>query len=146
LLDCLHLFYVILFWWLIKFNSKGSLHKYLDENQLHESKQTNIPSFMTKGSELTDAEKGAILALRSFKSYVKIEVQLDIPHSTSFSFVIYAQKSKSIENLPRPGRPWKLSDNTVYYFARTVEGNSHILFKELPNLTNINASVRTIRC
>ena len=60
---------------------------------------------MTQRRELTDTQKGAIPALRPLHLYVEIEAQLGIPHSTSFSFVIRAQKRKSIENLPRPGRP-----------------------------------------
>ena len=65
---------------------------------------------MTKRSELTDIQKGTILALIPYYSYTEIEVQLGIPHSTISSFISSTQKCKSIENLPRPGRPQKLSE------------------------------------
>jgi transposase len=100
---------------------------------------------MAHRCELTDAQKGAILALRPLHSYAEIEAQLGIPHSTSFSFVTRAQERESIENLPRPGRPRKLSNTTIRYLARNAEANSHVPFKELRNLTNIDASIRTIR-
>ena len=41
---------------------------------------------MTPQYELTDAQKGTILALRPLHSYAEIEAQLAIPHLTSFSF------------------------------------------------------------
>ena len=101
---------------------------------------------MTQRCELTDAQKGAILALRPNNSYAKIEAQLGIPHSTSFSFVTRAQECESIENLPWPGRPRKLSNTTVRYLARNAEVNSRVPLEELRNLTNIDASIQTIRC
>src|SRR5579859_2900561 len=83
----------------------NSLHKYSYRISFVRSKQTNTPSLMTKGSELTDVQKGAILALIPHYLYTRIEVQLGIPRSTISSFISCTQKHKSIENLPRPGRP-----------------------------------------
>ena len=100
---------------------------------------------MTQRSELTDVQKGAILALRPLYSYAEIETQLGIPHSTIFSFVNCAQKRESIENLPRPGRPRKLSNTTIRYLVHNAKSETRVPFKELRNLSNIDASIQTMR-
>jgi len=54
---------------------------------------------MTKDSELTDVQKGAILTLKPLYSYAKIVAQLNISRITITSFINYTRKCKSIENL-----------------------------------------------
>jgi len=85
---------------------------------------------MTNESELTDVQKGAILALEPLYSHAKIGAQLDIPHTTITSFVNRTRERESIENLPRPGRPRKLSDADVRYLVHNAESEAHVLFKE----------------
>ena len=101
---------------------------------------------MTKGKELTDAQKGAILALIPFCTHAEIGAQLAIPRGTITRFVEHARECGSIENLPWPGRPRKLANTAVYYLARNAEANSRLPFKELQNLINMDVSIRTIRC
>ena len=100
---------------------------------------------MTKESELTDVQKGAILALEPLYSHAQIEAQLNIPRTTITSFINRARGRESIENLPRPGRPRKLSDADVRYLVRNAESETRVPFKELQNLANIDASVQTMR-
>jgi len=100
---------------------------------------------MTKERELTDVQKGAILALEPLYSHAEIGAQLDIPRTTITSFVNRTRERESIENLPRPGRPRKLSDADVRYLVRNAESEARVPFKELQNLTNIDASIQTMR-
>ena len=100
---------------------------------------------MTKEHELTDAQKGAILALVPLYSHAKIGAQLDIPRRTISSFVSRAKERESLENLPRPGRPRILSDATVRHLVRNAESETRLPFKELKSLTNIQASEQTMR-
>ena len=100
---------------------------------------------MTKGSELTDVQKGAILALIPFLSYAEIGARLNILRSTIASFMQRTRKRESIENLPRPGRPRKLSNTAIPYLVCNAELQTRIPFKELQNLTNIDASIQTMR-
>ena len=96
---------------------------------------------MTKGKELTDAQKGAILALIPFCTHAEIGAQLGIPRGTISRFVERAQKCDSIENLPRPGRQWKLTNTAVHYLVCNTEANSCVSFKELQNLINADVSI-----
>src|SRR5579859_3271299 len=100
---------------------------------------------MTKGKELTDVQKGAILALIPLHSHAEIGAQLGIPRGTITRFVERARERDSIENLPRPGRPRKLSDSSIRYLVRNAESTTRVPFKELRNLSNIDASIQTMR-
>jgi transposase len=100
---------------------------------------------MTTRHELTDAQKGAILALIPLYSHAEIGARLGINRRTISHFVSRTRERESIENLPHPGRPRKLSDTAIRYLVRTAESNTHVPFEELRNLTNIDASIRTIR-
>lgn len=55
---------------------------------------------MTKGKELTDAQKGAILALVPLYSHAKIGARLRIPRATITKFIKRVRERESIENLP----------------------------------------------
>lgn len=100
---------------------------------------------MTKGKELTDAQKGAILALIPLYSHAEIGAQLGIYPGTITKFVRRARERDSTKNLPRPGRPRILSDTTIRYLVRNAESKTRVPFKDLKNLSNIDASVQTIR-
>jgi len=100
---------------------------------------------MTREHELTDAQKGAILALIPLYSHVAIGAQLGIPRTTITSFVNRTRKRESLENLPRPGRPRILSDTAVRYLVRNAESETRVPLKALRNLSNIEASEQTIR-
>ena len=90
---------------------------------------------------MIDAQKGAILVLILVHIYAEIEVQLDILHSTITNFVLHTEKHNSIENLSQSGRPQNLSNTSIRYFVCTAEANSHIPFKELKNLADIDVSI-----
>jgi transposase len=100
---------------------------------------------MTKGKELTDVQKGAILALIPLYSHAEIGAQLGIYPDTINKFVRCTREHDSIENLPRSGRPRILSDATIRHLVRNAESETHVLFKELKNLLNTDASVQTMR-
>ena len=96
---------------------------------------------MTKEHKLTDVQKGAILALVPLYSHAKIWAQLNIPRTIITSFINRTQEHESSENLSQLRRPRKLSNTTVCYFACNAKANSRVPFKELKNLTNIDASI-----
>ena len=100
---------------------------------------------MMKEHELTDIQKGAILALVPFYSHAEIGTQLNIPRTTITSFISRTRDRNSITNLPRPGRPRKLSDSAIRYLVRNAESETHVPMKELKNLSNIDVSLQTMR-
>ena len=100
---------------------------------------------MTKGSELTNAQKQQILALEPHYSHADIGIQLNIPRATITAFLLRTRKRQSIENLPHPGRPRKTSTTTDRYVVRTAETQTRVPFKELRNITNVDVSIRTLR-
>src|SRR5579859_1573388 len=100
---------------------------------------------MTKGKELMDAQKGAILALLPLYSHAEIGARLGIYPDTITKFVKHAQECDSIKNLPRPGRPRKLSNAAVRYLVRNAESECRVPFKELRNSCNIDVSIQTMR-
>jgi transposase len=100
---------------------------------------------MPKGSELTDAEKGEIIALEPYLSHAKIGAQLDRPRTTISDFLQRAHNRESIANRPRPGRPRKLSDADNRLLIRNAESETRVPFKELRNMTNLDVSEQTIR-
>jgi Transposase len=100
---------------------------------------------MAKGNELTDFQKGEILALKGLMSQQKISVRLDIPRTTIDSFITRAETRNSIENIPRPGAPRKTSKSDDHYIVRTAECNMRIPLKELRADTISNISEQTLR-
>ena len=100
---------------------------------------------MTKESELTDVQKGVILALEPLYSHAKIGAELNIPRTTITSFIDRTRKRESIENLPRLRRLQKLSNADVRYLVHNAESETRLPFKELQNLTNLDVSVQTIK-
>jgi transposase len=99
---------------------------------------------MSQRKELTDFQKGEIEALRPYFSHGEISKQLNIPRRTVSSFIQRTQQRQSIENLPHPGRPRKISNTDIRYLVHVAESEIRIPFKELPRETNIDISIRTI--
>ena len=60
---------------------------------------------MPKEHELTDFQKGEILALEPHFSHAKIGLQLHILQQTMTDFIERSKERQSIENIPRSDRP-----------------------------------------
>ena len=104
--------------------------------------QNKVP--LARRTELTDFQKGEIVALRGSKSHREISRQLAIPHRTVSSFLECYDQRDSIENLPHPGAPRKLSAADIRYIVRTVESQTRIPLAELRVDTNSTVSIQTI--
>src|SRR5947207_7687373 len=96
-------------------------------------------------TELTDFQKGEIIALRKLMSHREIGRRLDIPHHTISSFLTRFDLRQSIENLLRPGAPQKLSESDKRYIVHTAELNTRVPLAELQKQTNCNVSEQTLR-
>jgi len=90
--------------------------------------------------ELTDFQKGEIVALRVSKSHREIGHQLGIPHRTVSSFLELYDQRNLINNLPHPGAPHKLSAADIRYIVRTAESQTRIPLAELRVDTNSTVS------
>ena len=100
---------------------------------------------MAKKHELTDIQKGEILGLIPHFSEREIGRQLGIPHETVNDFIHRYQTRQSMENLPRPGKPSKLSKRSDRLLVRLMESKTRIPFRELKNELNQDVSKRTIQ-
>ena len=100
---------------------------------------------MPKEHELTDFQKGKILALEPHFSHAKIGIQLHIPRQTITDFIERSKERQSIENIPRPGRPRKTSTMTDRWLVCNAESDTHIPFQELKNTLKIDIDIRTLR-
>jgi len=100
---------------------------------------------MPKEHELTDFQKGEILALKPHFSHAEIGLQLHIPRQTITDFIERSKERQSIENIPRPGRPRKTSTMTDRWLVHNAESDTHVPFQELKNILNIDIGVRTLR-
>ena len=77
--------------------------------------------------ELTDFQKGEIVALRDSMSHREIGCQLGIPHHTVSNFLEHYDQRESADNLPHPGAPRKLSTADIRYLVRTAESETRVL-------------------
>ena len=100
---------------------------------------------MPKEHELTDLEKGGIVTLEPHFSHAEIGDQLDIDRSTVTKFLERFHIRQSIENLPRSGRPRKTSETGDRWIIRNAESETHVSFKQLKNILNIDISQQSIR-
>ena len=100
---------------------------------------------MAKGKELTEFQKGEILALKDLMSHQKIGARLDIPRRTITNFLKRVEIRDSIENIQRPGAPRKTSKSDDHYIVHTAECNTRIPLKELRADTFSNISEQTLR-
>src|SRR5436309_11344287 len=94
--------------------------------------------------ELTDFQKGEIVAHRGLMSHREIGCQLGIPHRTVSSFLERYDQCGSVDNLPRPGVLRKLSTADIRYIVRTAESQTQIPLTELCVDTNFTVSTQTI--
>jgi len=100
---------------------------------------------MPKEHELTDIQKAQIVALEPHFSHADIGVQLGIQRPTITKFLQRFKNRKSIENLPRPGRPRKTSETGDRRIVRNAESETRVPLKQLKNILNIDISEQTIR-
>ena len=91
-------------------------------------------------TELTDFQKGEIIALRKLMSHREIGRRLDIPHRTVSSFLTRFDLRQSIENLLRPEASQKLSESDKCYIIHTAKLNTRIPLAELQKQMNCNVS------
>jgi len=94
--------------------------------------------------ELTDIQKGGIIALSHHYKPPKIGTELNIPHQTIWSFLKRYQERDSTENLPRSSRPQLLSDSSDRWLAREALSETRLPLKELKSICNIEVSERTL--
>src|SRR5579859_1770680 len=95
--------------------------------------------------ELTDLQKGEIVALSHHYKPARIGRELSIPRKTVDSFLNRFQQRGSAENLLRSGRPRKTSITGDRWLKRTVLMETKLPLQELKSICNIPVSVRTIQ-
>ena len=95
--------------------------------------------------ELTEFQKGEIVALSHDYSHREIGNYLRIPHSTVSAFLKRYAERENQENLPHPGRPRKTSDADNRYFVRVAESETRVPLKEVSRQSGIYVSQQTIR-
>ena len=100
---------------------------------------------MSPRKELTDFQKGEIVALIDLMSHRDIGIRLNIPHQTVTSFLKRLATRGSVENIHRPGAPRKTSNSDDRYIVRTAERNTRIPLTELRAETISNISEQTLR-
>ena len=95
--------------------------------------------------ELTDLQKGEIIALSHHYKPARIGRELDIPWKTVDSFLKRFHQRSSEENLPRPGRPWKTSLASDRWLYKAAMRETKPPLQELKTACNIPISTRTIQ-
>lgn len=100
---------------------------------------------MPKEHELSDFQKGQILALEPHFNHTEIGHQLAIPRTTIINFLHRYHERQSIENVHRLGAPRKTSKTTDHYIIRTAKLNPRLPFNDLTNIINAGVSSQTIR-
>jgi hypothetical protein len=83
--------------------------------------------------QLTDIEKGQIIALRGQMKHEEIGNELDRSKSIVTSFLSHLDKYGNINNLPHPGTPCKTSKTADRRIIRTIMTDTHIPLVELYN-------------
>jgi|SRR5579859_548070 len=74
-----------------------------------------------------------------------ISRELHIPRRTVSDFHQRLIRRRSAKNLPHPGRPRIISASQDQCIVCTAESDTRIPFTELHNITNMEASVSTVR-
>ena len=100
---------------------------------------------MSPRKELTDFQKGEIVALIDLMSHRDIGIRLNIPHQTVTSFLKRLATRGSVENIHRPDAPRKTSNSDDRYIVRTAERNMRMPLTELHAETISNISEQTLR-
>ena len=100
---------------------------------------------MPQRKQLTNVQKGGIIALSQHYKPARIGRELSIPRKTVDSFLNRFQQRSSVENLPRSGRPRKTSSTGDRWLKRTVLTETKLPLQELKSICNIPVSIRTIQ-
>ena len=100
---------------------------------------------MPKEHKLTDVQKAEIVALEPHFSHAEIGMQLNIQRPTVTKFLQRFKIRQSIQNLPYPGRPQKMSKMEDHWLVHNAESQMCIPFKRLKNILNMDISQQTIR-
>jgi len=95
--------------------------------------------------QLTDFQKGEIVALSAAKNPSNIGHELNVPRKTVDNFLRRYQKRGSMENLPWPGRPRSTSVTGDRWLARVAMTETRLPLQELKSICNIPISTRTIQ-
>ena len=110
-----------------------------------ETNPSTIMSVKPQRRELTDFQKGEIVALSDDYSHHQIGIRLGIPHEMVSTFLQRFCERGSIENLPRPGAPRKTSKANDRYIICVAESTARIPLSQLRVDTNSNISEQTLR-
>ena len=78
-------------------------------------------------------------------SHGDIGRELHIPHRTVSDFLHRLDERGTADNIPRSGRPRATSASQDQLIIQTAKANTRIPLAELRNITNIEASLSTIR-
>ena len=100
---------------------------------------------MHEHKELTDIQKAEIVVLGHHENPTEIGKELHIPRRTVSSFLQRYKDRRSIENLPRPGRPRETSATADRWLVCTALERSKLPLKELKNICNLSFSTRMIQ-
>ena len=95
--------------------------------------------------EMSDWDKGRIEGQRNSMSHDDIEHELHIPHRTISDFLHHLDERDTADNIPYSGRPRTTSASQDQLIIQTAKANTRIPLTELRNITNIEASLSTIR-
>src|SRR5947207_3724235 len=86
---------------------------------------------MSPRKELTDFQKGEIVALIDLMSHRDIGIRLNISHQIVTSFLKRLATRGSVENIHRPDAPWKTFNSDDRYIVHTAERNTRIPLTKL---------------
>ena len=96
-------------------------------------------------SELSNFQKGQIVALSASYSAQEIGRRLDIPHSTVSAFLQRYADRENYDNIHPTGRPRKTTSRGDRYLVRSAEANTCQPLTQLRLDTNLDISEQTIR-
>ena len=99
---------------------------------------------MSERKQLTNFQKGEIVALKDLMSHRKIDIQLSISHQTVTSFLKRLATRGSIENLHRSDAPRKTINSDDRYIVHTTKCNTRIPLAKLHVETINNVSQQTL--
>ena len=117
---------------------------YTNQNKIKQTAMPNAPK--TQRKQLTDLQRGAILALKEEKqSQHSIAEKLKIPRPTIENFLKRFRIHGTHENLPRSGRPHLTTPHKDQELHDTVITQPRIKYNALRELLNLKISTRTIR-
>src|SRR6266496_4737657 len=98
----------------------------------------------TQCKQLTDVQKGEILALKENESQRKIATKLKIPQQTIQDFLQQFKKHGTHENLPHPGQPHVTTKTQDQELCNTAITQPRIQYNKLQELLKLNISISTL--